>query len=95
MAHTVLASDQLHRVSHAFEDGARHFGIAELLKEFVGDVGRGQVRENQHVGRADEFHERVFFLNGGVEGGVALHGPVDHQRRVQRSGHDDRFLNAF
>ena len=82
-------------MSHAFEDRARHLCIAQFLEQFVGDVGRCEVGEDEHVGWSNELHERVFLLNRGVQRRIALHRAVDHQRRVERSCHDDRLLDAL
>ena len=67
---------------------------SQFLEQLVGDVGRGEVREDETL-VDDEFHERVFFLNRGVERRIALHGAIDHECRVKRSCHDDRFFDAL
>jgi len=95
VANAVLPSDELNRMGHAFEDWSGHFSITELFKQLVGDVGRGKVWQNQHIGGTDQLHEWIIILDSWIEGGITLHRSVDHQGRVEGASHDDRFFNPL
>ena len=77
----------------AEQDRADGLGIAQAGQQFVGDVGRFERRENQHVGILD-LAEGVALLDDLCnDGSIRLHFAVHHQVGALFSDQFDRLAH--
>jgi hypothetical protein len=57
------ALQDVHRTAHPHEDRANHFASTNFCNQLGGDIGRGEVWEDQDVGGALQRAERIDLLD--------------------------------
>ena len=80
---------------HTLKNRPCHFSICKLLKHLVDDVSRCEVWQYQDVCRSCKFHERIFFLNIGIQCCIGLHWPIDNKRWIENSSHLNSLFNTI
>ena len=73
----VTGLENVHGSAHAQQDGTDGFGICQAREELVGDIGRVQIGEDQHIGVADLAEGVAVFNDIDDDGGIGLHLAID------------------